>query len=176
MIISFYEISPPPELIPWLCYCYSLTERLKSLRGHSELRILNQAWIKSDWWMHYVLRLSAKTVFQREIMMFSRREPCWYARTLIPETTYSAHQALFQRLESESLGQIIFSSPNIRRFDRIYYPVDVSCIEYYWVKACYPKIKDQTLWCRLTSFYCQDAPFFLVEVFMPGLVSNTPSS
>ena len=160
----------PPELLPWINYQDSLTERLKDKAGHARLQVLGQSWGAPDSWDKQVLHYNHEAVFRREIIMWALDEPCWYARTIIPYTTYHAHRVLFNRLEQESIGTLIFSVAEIKRVDIIHYPVDKNSIEYYWLNPSMHH-KAKVLWVRLSTFSVADGlPFFLIEMLLPALM------
>lgn len=160
---------PPEELKPWLNYQTSLTDKLKRLTGDAELEVLSQEWSLASWWDKFTLGLSCEKILLREILMLSQGTPCWYARTIIPESTYLANQVLFSRLKQESLGQLIFNEAGIRRTQLLTYAVDHHSLEYNWIPAV---LRDESseYWLRLSNFTIDDsAAFCLVEIFLPGL-------
>lgn len=158
--------APPLLLLPWLKHETSLTNKLRQMAGEAHLVVLKEGVRHVDWWATHVLGLEPQTVFQREIMMFSGQIACWYARTIIPHHTWCAHETMFKRLERETLGDIIFSEPAIKRYSLVNYAIDSQSIEYYWFKHA----NFDSQWLRLSVFTIDNnAPFFLVEIFLPGL-------
>lgn len=160
---------PPARLLPWLLHTSSLTEKLKKETGEAKLTVLSQQWCAPNWWDRYVLDLAESQVLHRDIVMSTHELPCWYARTIIPETSYKAHETFFSRLEKESLGAIIYNTEGVRRDSLLYYAIDRNCLEFYWFSH---KEKDETLlWGRRSILYCnKGTPFFLMEIFLPGLL------
>ncbi|KTD22339.1 chorismate--pyruvate lyase family protein [Legionella londiniensis] len=160
---------PSQNVKTWLSYPYSLTKKLKSVSGDARLEILNQCWRPSDWWDNYALLIHDKKVLCREIMMHSNGEPCWYARTVIPEYTYQAGDHLFLRLQYESLGEIIFDNPNIKRVLFCGYGVNQNNIEYHWIDPGL-RLPAEVIWLRLSVFMLHEQfPFYLAELLMPGI-------
>src|SRR3990167_3210346 len=100
--------NPPEKLIPWLCYEASLTEKLKETTGDASIQVLGQGLRRPIWWEKKVLGLHEKLVFMREIVMYSHETRCWYARTLVPESTHQAHHDFFARLEKNALHVMLF--------------------------------------------------------------------
>lgn len=161
--------SRPPLLLPWLIYEDSLTELLQSKAGHTRLQVLGQQWEAADWWDRHVVQMANQTVFHREILMWAGQEACWYARTIIPETTYNAEPLFFNRLQNESLGELIFNETKIKRAYMTYYPIGEQSIEYHWLNKVLP-CSAKELWVRLSAFtFKEDFSFFLVETVLPGL-------
>ncbi|KTC66218.1 4-hydroxybenzoate synthetase [Legionella adelaidensis] len=160
---------PPEELLPWLTYREMLSEKLEKETGDARLQVLFQQWSYPDWWDKYVLNIS-EPVLHREILMWSLSTPCWYARSIIPQDCYMATPGFFNRLENESLGDLIFNNPEIKRQYLMHYPVTEELIEYHWLQpSWHENIKE--LWARKSCFiYKKKFKFYLIEIFLPGLL------
>lgn len=159
----------PLWLQPWLDCTESLTDKLRNEAGDAHLDVISQNLIPVSWWDAYVLKITARSVMQREIVMSAHGNFCWYARTIIPEDTLKNNVMLFDRLQQESLGAIIFGNEQIKRLSMTTYSIDATCIEYYWPDS---KIRGdaQSLWARLSMFEINRlSPFFLIEILLPGL-------
>ena len=160
---------PPAFLLPWLHYIDFLTQKLKSEVGDAQLQVIGQRWDSPNWWNKYTLNLDHEQVMHREILMRSFDECCWYARTILPHTTYEVNTVLFDRLNQESLGQLIFNGSAIKRSELIIYPINEQSLEYYWLNDTMHQ-QETELWVRRSTFMLQDVwPFYLVEIFLPGL-------
>ncbi len=159
----------PASLAEWLAYPDSLTERLQDKAGHAKLQVLRQQWERANWWDKQVFHVLEGQVMHREIVMYANDEPCWYARTIIPEATYQAGSSFFNRLQKESLGTLIFNETKIKRLSMVHYPISEQSIEYHWLKqwlSCSALI----LWVRMSVFsFNNDSPFFLIETLLPAL-------
>jgi len=161
--------SPTEALKIWLYYGLSLTEKLKSQSGEAELEVLNQNWSQPNWWDKYTLGLS-EPLIHRDILMFSRQIPCWFARTIIPSETFNTNRAIFDRLAEESLGSIVFNEPSIRRELMHNYAINDRCLEYHWLPESLKNIKT-VLDVRLSIYtIAEKASFCLVEILLPGLM------
>ena len=170
-IQRFLKISAEPilSLADWLNYPYSITNRLMDRAVDVQLSVLSQTWGPANWWDKQVLHLADDRVMHREIMMYAESEPCWYARTIIPSQTYEADARFFNRLESESLGSLIFNEPKIKRVEISPYPMNDQCIEYYWLSPWLSSIPT-VVWGRLCEFRLNEQyPFYLIEIMLPGL-------
>lgn len=160
----------PQALLPWITYQDSLTERLKATAGEARLDVLAQRWVLPNWWDTHVLQIDSETVLHREILIWAHHKPCWYARTVIPYTTYHTDAAFFNRLEKESLGELIFNQVRVKRVYQINYPINDQSIEYHWLTEAM-HYQTKTLWVRLSTFVIDDdRPFFLIETLLPGLM------
>lgn len=165
MLIQSSVPNPPPDarLLSWLCHQQSLTEKLKAVAGDARLEILDQRWDAL---------LDSTRVMCREIVMWAFDSPCWYARTLIPQVTYHAHEALFERLQTESLGDLIFHGTDIKRASLVSYAIAQQSPEYAWVSKWRPQDAGW-LWVRQSELRVSAAaqhPFVLKEILLPGLM------
>lgn len=159
-------LTPTPSadarLIPWLVHELSLTEKLKVTAGDAQLELINQRWDVAP---------DGSRTLCREIVMWAFDSPCWYARTLIPFATFHANEALFERLKTESLGDLIFHGTDIKRGSLTSYAITKQSPEFAWVqKWC--QQDDVQLWVRLSELSVSGAishPFVLKEILLPGL-------
>lgn len=159
----------PSALNLWINYQDSLTKLLQTKAGETRLQIVGQQWQSPDWWDQHVLHLTKELVLHREILMWTTEAPCWYARTIIPKTSYQEDDLFFNRLQKESLGELIFNESRIKRVRMMHYPVSPQSIEYHWVTKCVP-CSVKTLWTRLSVFTLNDEfPFYLIEILLPAL-------
>ena len=167
--ILAFDSQEPKNLSAWLNYHHSLTEKLQESLGAINLELLSQKWVKPCWWDYYFLQIKDDLVFQREIIMRSHGIKYWYARTIIPQKCYELNPALFDRLQKESVGNLIFGNNEVNRVAHHYYSVDHHCIEFYWVKKHINTIHG-TLWVRFAEFSIRNQEcFYLVEILFPEL-------
>lgn len=160
---------PPLELQPWLVYEESLTQKLCETAGDAQLEVLGQHWESPDVWDSSALKLSNVSVMHREILMRAHNTPCWYARTILPDTTFQANLTLFERLKTEPLGHLIFNGTEIQRASLIHYMISSTSPEYGWLNESMHQ-KNLHLWMRLSEFIVNDHhSFFLAEILLPGL-------
>ena len=54
---------PPPQILPWLVYENSLTQKLSDIAGDARLNVLDQQWELPDEWDLSVLKLKELAVF-----------------------------------------------------------------------------------------------------------------
>ncbi len=160
----------PTLLRPWLVHEQSLTQKLKTIAGEARLEIYDQRWEQSDAWDLYKLKLKNTHVLHREIIMWAFDSPCWYARTILPDSTYLANTRLFDRLKDEPLGQLIFNGTDIKRASFTQYEIFPSSMEYQWLSESLHQ-DASALWVRLSEFVVNDkSAFYLVEILLPGLL------
>lgn len=164
--------TPPANILPWLAYTHSLTEKLNALTGNTRLDVLHQSWDKPNAWDLHVLSLDCDQVMHREIAMRSFDSVCWYARTILPLSTYQSNKVLFDRLQNESLGELIFKSQQIERLSLTHYAISPESIEYTWLNKNLHE-DAPILWVRLSEFQVNhDSSFYLLEILLPGLLRS----
>jgi len=154
---------------PWMTYQGSLTNKLKETAGDARIELLGQGLELANDWEKEFLSITDSQVFRRDIVMWAFDKPCWYARTMIPDKTYQANLAFFGRLRKESMGDLIFNEPTLKRVDFKNYSIDAHSVEYDWVRFL---LKDSKtlLWIRLSTFkLSEEFPFFLLEILLPQL-------
>ena len=159
----------PPALLSWATYQSSLTQGLKAVAGDAQLDILGQTWDPPNIFDQQVLGLHHHSVFHRDISMSAWGEVCWFARTIIPDRTYEMHKVVFDRLKTESLGDLIFNDNRITRASLQHYSIDNQCVEYQWF-ALFITCQNELLWARRSQFMVDTSPFFLIEILLPPLM------
>jgi chorismate--pyruvate lyase len=163
---------PPSSLSSWLSSNNSLTNKLKAITGHTRLQVLEQKWVFPDWWDKHVLKIALEAVFHREIVMWSHHHACWFARTIIPYQSYQTDAPFFNRLEKETLNELIYNNPHVKRTSYINYSINQQSLEYHWLGENLHQNAD-CLWVRLSTFTLHNANhFYLVEIFLPGLIES----
>lgn len=167
-------VNPPENLIPWLTYEDSLTEKLKATTGDASIQVLGQGLQRPNWWDKQVLGIQESLEFTREIVMYSHETRCWYARTVAPESCYQAHHDFFARLEKNALHVMLFQEKRAVRKSMECYAITYNELEFHWVKAfifqrdLHHSTKDSVLWVRRCCFLIEGKePFYLVEIFLP---------
>lgn len=162
--------NPPALLLPWLTFQHRMTDKLHAAVGDARLQVLKQQQQTTTWWDRYVLKVSDAEIICREILIHAWSTPCWYARTVIPLSAWQQEQSFFERLQTESLGDLIFNSAEVKRVSFHYYPVNRENIEYHWLDSSYPDAAE--LWMRWSHFSIKDRQsFYLMEILLPGLSS-----
>ncbi|MBN9230124.1 MAG: 4-hydroxybenzoate synthetase [Legionella sp. 40-6] len=154
-------------VLAWLNWQASLTDRLRELTGEAEVQLLKQQWLNTDFWARSMLSIKDTMVFQREILMKSQGISYWYARSIIPKSCYDLEADFFQRLNEESIRNLIFDEPKVERINSVNYVIDQQCVEYYWVKKYIPNLPTP-LWVRLAEYsFLGRESLYLLEVMLP---------
>ena len=169
---SDLNVMPTASLEAWLHYDKPITDKLQKLTGDAQLELLSQGWINSTAWDAHVLHVQ-EPVLQREIFMKSRFKVYWYARAVIPQSCYDLEPVFFNRLERESIRNLVFDEPKVRLVQKIVYPVNAQCPEFQWIKKQLSSVQE-ILWVRLAEFsFLQAGSFYLIEILFPDLQELT---
>lgn len=163
--------NPPEKLKPWLEHQGSITDKLRALAGEAKLQLLKHAWECTDTWDQDTLHLKPKLcVLHREIVMWAHHEPCWFARTVLPKKTYIREEALFNRLKSTPLGELIHHHPAIQRTCIHPYPILANSMEQAYLTNALEHVM-MPLWGRCSTFTLHHQyEFYLLEIFLPPLL------
>lgn len=163
--------TPPARLIPWLTHQGSITDKLKAQAGDAHLQLLKHSWELTDSWDQETLNLASNLpVLHREILMWAHNEPCWFARTIMPKSTYQAEETLFSRLKTTPLGELIHYHPNIRRTRIKPYPIVPNSMEHRYLAHALEYPVEQ-FWGRCSTFTLhKQYEFYLLEIFLPSLL------
>lgn len=166
MPIDFYssDFQADDTFLPWLTHEAPITEKLRELKGDAQINVLANDWQKTSWWDRHVLEIHQDKIFCREIMMHSHGIPCWYARTVIPESCYASEPDFFNRLEHEPLTNLVYNESRVKRRILRHYSIDEDSIEWHWLPSGLT-LKDKRLWVRFAEFLFKGSErFYLSEV------------
>ncbi|MBA2649953.1 MAG: chorismate lyase [Legionella sp.] len=156
------------KLSTWINHQHSLTDKLQAIHPDIVLKRMSQEWTKPSWWDTHHLKIYTDALFQREVILYSQNIAYWYAKTIIPKPCYDLNPAFFNRLERESLRNLIFDGQEVHRVHRSAYLINDTCIEFYWVKKYFPQIT-QDLWVRFSEYSYKELSFYLLEMLFPEL-------
>ena len=162
--------APADGLLSWLTHQGSLTAKLKQEAGLASLQVLEQVWETPNWCDRHALNLDCELVMHREILMSAGQEPCWYARTILPQDSNLHDLEFFNRLQSEPLTQLIFDNNRVERVSLVNYATSPKSIEYHWLTH-WMDITEDALWARMAVYTIdKHFPFYLIEILLPGLL------
>lgn len=161
--------SLPPSLRYWLTDTGSLTRQLQQACEQT----FSVALLQTDWQRPLpdealLLRQPlVQLMFQREVQLLDGDVPQVYARTLVPVKTYQAMRARFDALGNQSLGEMLFNEPTLRRG-----PIQVACLRpgqpLFKLAARHLHSKPDRLWARRSCFYLDDKAMLVNEIFLPS--------
>lgn len=158
----------PLDLFEWISHTSVMTEKLRQQVGPVEMEILTHDWTSPNHWEHEVLKQNA-LLLRRDVLIKAKGSICWFARTMIPITTYQLAPSFFDRLHQEPLAHLIFNEPRVTRDLLHSYGINQHHLEYDCLGKHKPDV-DSDLWMRLSMFtFQQSSTFYLAEVYYPAM-------
>jgi chorismate--pyruvate lyase len=161
--------SLPVTLRPWLTDTGSLTRLLQqACEQDFSVNLLRTGWQRPLPDEALLLRQPPiRRLFQREVQLLDGGKPQIYARTLVPIKTYQAMRARFNGLGNQSLGEMLFTDPSLKRG-----PIQVACLmpdmAQYAMATRDIEARPACLWARRSCFYLNGKALLVSEVFLPS--------
>ena len=147
----------------------SLTARLIKASNHNfSVSLLSQVWSRASLSESRLLNVRPQhRCMIREVLLRCNNQPWVYARSVLPAKTLRGKLGHLRRLGNKPLGQLLFSTPNMRRdeFELAFAPAGVLC-EHPAV-ANYCKL-EQAIWGRRSRFELYQKPLIVSEIFLPA--------
>ena len=150
-----------------ISYPDSLTGHLRQLTNNNVIfRLLFANWGHADPIERQALNLASEERTWIRCIEHRYENKLWvYGRTIFPEATIKATRKIFSGLGVQSLGDVIFQDPSLKREpfsyallsqNNIYYPSLASVVD-----------KKENVWARRSILYFQEQPILINEIFMP---------
>jgi len=161
--------SLPSALRVWLTDTGSLTRRLQqSCQQPFSVALLDNQWRRSLPDEALLLRHAfTQLMLQREVHLLDGSQPQIYARTVVPRSTYLAKSQRFDALGNQSLGEMLFNEPSLKRG-----PLQVACLQpgQFLFEMATKRLpsRPQYLWARRSCFYVGNKNMLVNEVFLPS--------
>ncbi|MDT0604141.1 chorismate--pyruvate lyase family protein [Thalassotalea castellviae] len=151
----------------WLLDPSSLTARLKQHCQDFRVQVLGQCIETCSVDESNEDILAGEEVLVREVLLFCDNKPQVFARSLLPLRSLTGKEAHLAKLGEQSLGQVIFNHPELKRkgievasFDQQSRVAELA--SYYQLSVVDP------LWGRRSVFVVNDKPLMVAEVFLPN--------
>lgn len=157
-------------LSSWLTHKGVMTDKLASITGYVDLHVLRQQKVNCSVWDKMTLGIGEQESIYRDVQIAVGAVTYWFARTIIPLSTFISHIDFFERLQNESLGRIIFDNPAVTRTSLVHYEINSTSHEFNWFTWADKEVTP-TLWVRRSNFKVDQADsFFLFEILLPDLM------
>lgn len=161
--------SLPLTLRDWLTDTGSLTQLLQQACQQTfSVALLDSHWQRPLPDEALLLRQSlSQLALQREVHLLDGSQPQIYARTVVPIRTYLAKKQRFDTLGNQSLGDMLFNQPNLKRG-----PLQVACLQpgQFLFEMASKRLthRPEILWARRSCFYVGNKNMLVNEVFLPS--------
>ena len=159
---SLHPAPPAHPLLDWLCDQRSLTARLEAA-GNCDfaVEILHQGIEEARADEATALDLqSTEPVWAREVLLHTRGAARVFARSVAPLRLLEKSSLDLQHLGTRSLGELLFSSPDISRGT-----LEISPYPAAWLP---PGLRQEECWARRSLFSDDKLRLLVCEVFLPG--------
>lgn len=150
----------------WLLDPSSLTARLKKHCKEFRVQVLGQSIEDCSPEESNEDIISGEKVLVREVLLFCDDKPQVFARSLLPLRSLTGNEKQLAELGSQSLGQVLFNHPNLKRkgievasFDN--HSTVTKLANYYQLSY------SSLLWGRRSVFVVDEKPLMVAEVFLP---------
>ena len=111
--------------------------------------------------------VAGEEVLVREVLLFCDNKPQVFARSLLPLHSLTGNEAQLAKLGEQSLGQILFNHPDLKRKG-----IEVASFDQQSTVAAlaneYQLSVAEPLWGRRSVFVVNDKPLMVAEVFLPN--------
>jgi chorismate--pyruvate lyase len=165
----FFLGQAPTQIRNWLIDRASLTRRLQATANSSfAVCVLAQKWRKPLLSEAKALDVPAdRFVFVRHVLLLVDGRPRVFARTVIPSHVARGRLRGLTRLGSRPLGEILFSTPRMRRGE-----IEIACLThghtlYRQSLLDTPGVSGEPIWGRRSVFYLYNCPLLVNEFFLP---------
>ena len=158
------------NLKDWLLDRESLTKRLVSSCDNFRVQVLGQRLTTCQAYEANDDILEGEPVVAREVLLFCDETPHVFARSLLPVRSLTGEQAELAQLGNESMGQVLFNHPDLKR----------KCIEvasfdgqahFSSILSTFGLDCQQQLWGRRSVFLIDEKPLMVAEVFLPDAIA-----
>ena len=162
------EQSPPTALLPWLVDPGSLTERMRRFCGTDfRLTFLGQNYSRPLTSEARTLALPPRRyALIRQVLLCCRGTPWIFARSVLPFPALRGSNRRIARLGKRPLGDILFSSSDLRRGAINISPLPADSL---MRKICARALSRDPVgaWLRESLFQIHNEPLLVSEVFLP---------
>ncbi len=148
----------------------SLTKKLRNItNGTIQHRLYFADWSKPDADECQPLNIKPdEKVWLREIEWINNQQLWVYARAVIPETSLTDETAQLTELGNRSVGDLLFSDPNLTR--NAFEICRIQANHSYYDRACSERaLTPSELWARRSVFSFYGKPLLVMEMFFPEI-------
>lgn len=169
------QFSVAAQLLDWLLDPNSLTLRLKKYCQHFRVEVLGQAIERCSESEANEDIHTGEQVLVREVLLYCDDVPQVFARSLIPLTSLTGEQQQLAHLGTQSLGQVLFNHPDLKRKC-----IEISSFDQQSQVSQLSRYLDLSvttpLWGRRSVFLLEQKPVMVAEIFLPNAFAYTTSS
>lgn len=160
---------PSANMAAWLTKPTILSQALKRHCQQLSVEVLSQQFCAVDNTESALRGEQADDPFVRRVFLLGDGVPWTYGRVVIAPQTYQQHFTQFTALGSQLLGEtLLYGNPQTTRSDFEYAAITPEQSLYREVNN-HLALTVPVLWGRRSTFYLQQAPLLVTELFLPYL-------
>ena len=153
----------------WICSESSLTVKIKQLGTAFSVELLNQVNKSFSLDMQSLLAVNDNSALFREVLLKQGNNPLVYAQTIIPDSTITGTESMLSALGNQSLGQVLFQSPQAQRGDIEFSIVEPDSQLGKYIEQQLQQPIESTCYIRRSVFHLNGKPLLVCECFLPAL-------
>ena len=158
-----------PLLVDWIASLGSLTVRIKELGIAFNLEVLNQCQQDLSSQFKHVIDTQDSQALFREVLLKQGERPLVYAQTIMPESTLAGAGQSLSQLGNQSLGQVLFQSPQAIRGNIEFTEVKPGSELGQYIAMQLRQPMTQICYMRRSLFHLNHKPLLVCECFLPSL-------
>ncbi len=164
----------PEKILPWIIDEQSMTQAMRRVCKNMTINVLSQQWCKPTLSEILYLQLDpSQDATIREIEMLGDGEVWVYARTILPpKLVYGQYRDLFLQLGRRSIGDILYSHEDVKRFDIEVAHLTSIIPGYESMRRYNGGVTD--MWTRRAKFHLFDCDLSVSEVIFPTIEEYKP--
>ncbi len=166
-VLSDLAQRPSANRQAWLTQPTILSKALKRHCQQLSVEVLSQQFCRVDNTESTLRGEQGDDPFVRQVLLLGDGVPWTYGRVVIAPQTYQQHFSQFTALGSQLLGEtLLYGNQHTTRSDFEYTAITPAHLLYQEVNN-HLALTVPVLWGRRSTFYLQQAPLLVTELFLP---------
>lgn len=153
----------------WVCSDSSLTVKIKELGSAFSVELLNQVDKPLTREVKSLLSVDDDSALFREVLLKQADMPLVYAQTIMPDSTVTGTESMLSALGNQSLGQVLFQSPQAQRSHIEFSIVQSNSQLGQYIELQLQQPIQQVCYIRRSVFQLNGKPLLVCECFLPAL-------
>ncbi|MBU2883354.1 chorismate lyase [Psychrosphaera sp. B3R10] len=157
------------DVAQWIKGESSLTVKIKELGIAFNVAVLAQTTLPNRALLHPALPSQEGSALFREVLLQQGDVPLVYAQTIMPDTTTTGTETMLTELGNQSLGQVLFQSPQAIRGDIEFAEVTPTSQLGLYIQQELQQTINEPCYIRRSLFHLNRKPLLVCECFLPSL-------
>jgi chorismate--pyruvate lyase len=153
----------------WICSDRSLTVKIQELGIAFSVELLNQVDQPLTQSIKSLLAVDDSSALFREVLLKQGDKPLVYAQTIMPNSTVTGTESILSGLGNQSLGQVLFKSPQTQRSGIEFSIVEPDSQLGQYIEQQLQQPIQEACYMRRSVFHLNGKPLLVCECFLPAL-------